>query len=77
MTVTRTVLQPETATQDDAASASRVPVSMWRVGTVGISAAASAAVGGGGAPAAVSRRNDAFVGGQDVVDHVADAEVVR
>ena len=30
-----------------------------------------------GAPATVSCRNDAFVGGQDVVDHVVDAEVVR
>ena len=29
------------------------------------------------APAAVSCRNDAFVGGQDVVNHVVDAEVVR
>ena len=36
--VARTVLQPKTATQDDVASAVRVPVSMWRVGTVGISA---------------------------------------
>ena len=40
---------------------------------------ASAAVGGGGAgaPAAVNRRDDAFVGGQDIVDRVVDAEVVR
>lgn len=54
-------------------------------GVSGLSAARAESVGsvvvGGGrgvaAPAAVSCRNDAFVGGQDVVDHVVDAEVVH
>ena len=81
MTVARTVLQPETATQDDVTRAARVPVSMFRRGRWASPRHAAESVGsiGGGerGGGAGGRRNDAFVGGQDVVDHVVDAEVVR